>query len=80
MSAEKIGAVLSGGGAKGSGQLGMMKYVYEKDIRPDFISGVSVGALNATMWTQEENLDLLEILWLGITGNSDIYRKRQERG
>ena len=75
MSAEKIGAVLSGGGAKGSGQLGMMKYVYEKDIRPDFISGVSVGALNATMWTQEENLDLLESLWRNITGNSDIYRK-----
>jgi NTE family protein len=75
MSAEKIGVVLSGGGAKGSGQLGMMKYVYEKGIRPDFISGVSVGALNATMWTQEENLDLLETLWRGITGNSDIYRK-----
>lgn len=75
MSAEKIGVVLSGGGAKGSGQLGMMKYVYEKGIRPDFISGISVGSLNATMWTQEENLDLLESLWRGIKGNSDIYRK-----
>jgi len=75
MSAEKIGVVLSGGGAKGSGQLGMMKYVYEKGVRPDFISGVSVGALNATMWAQEQNLDLLENLWRDIKGNSDIYRK-----
>lgn len=75
MSDEKIGVVLSGGGAKGSGQLGMMKYVYEKGIRPDFISGVSVGSLNATMWVQEENLDLLEDLWRGIKGNSDIYKK-----
>lgn len=75
MSAEKIGVVLSGGGAKGSGQLGMIKYAYEKGIRPDFISAISVGSLNATLWAQEENLDLLENLWQGIKGNSDIYRK-----
>jgi len=75
MPAEKIGVVLSGGGAKGSGQLGMIKYAYEKGIRPDFISGISVGSLNATMWAQEENLDMLEDLWRGIKGNSDIYRK-----
>lgn len=75
MSEEKIGVVLSGGGAKGSGQLGMMKYVYEKGIRPHFISGISVGSLNATMWAQEQNLDLLVSLWRGIKGNSDIYRK-----
>jgi len=53
----------------------MMKYAYEKGIRPDFISGISVGSLNATMWAQEENLDLLESLWRGIKGNSDIYKK-----
>jgi len=75
MAHEKIGVVLSGGGAKGAGQLGMMKYVYEKGIRPEFIAGISVGSLNATMWAQEENLELLEKLWRGIKGNSDIYRK-----
>lgn len=75
MSEEKIGVVLSGGGAKGSGQLGMMKYAYEKGIRPHFISGISVGSLNATMWAQEENLDLLESLWREMKGKSDIYRK-----
>lgn len=75
MSAETIGVVLSGGGAKGSGQLGMIKYAYEKGIRPDFISGISVGSLNATLWAQEQNLDLLASLWRGIKGNSDIYRK-----
>ncbi|UCE06218.1 MAG: patatin-like phospholipase family protein, partial [bacterium] len=63
------------GGAKGAGQLGMMKYVYEKGIRPDFISGISVGSLNATMWAQEENIDLLESLWRGMRKNSDIYKK-----
>lgn len=75
MSEEKIGVVLSGGGAKGAGQLGMMKYLYEKGVRPKFIAGISVGSLNATMWAQEENLELLEKLWRGIRGNSDIYRR-----
>ncbi len=75
MSEEKIAVVLSGGGAKGSGQLGMIKYAYEKGIRPDFISGISVGSLNATLWAQEQNLELLEDVWRGIKGNSDIYRK-----
>ncbi len=75
MPKEKIGVVLSGGGAKGSGQLGMMKYVYETGVRPSYISGISVGSLNATLWAQEESLDLLEELWRGIKGNSDVYRK-----
>lgn len=72
---EKIGVVLSGGGAKGSGQLGMMKCVYETGVRPSYISGISVGSLNATLWAQEENLNLLEALWRGIKRNSDVYRK-----
>lgn len=70
----KLGVVLSGGGARGAGQLGMMKYLYEKGIHPDVVTGISVGSLNATMWAQEENLTLLESLWRGIKGNSDIYR------
>ncbi|MDZ7340370.1 MAG: patatin-like phospholipase family protein [candidate division KSB1 bacterium] len=74
MAKEKIGIVLSGGGAKGAGQLGMMKYLYEQGIRPEFIAGISVGSLNATMWAQEQNLELLEKLWRSIRGNSDIYR------
>lgn len=72
---KKLGVVLSGGGAKGAGQLGMMKYLYEIGIRPDLVTGVSVGSLNATLWAQEENLELLEQLWRGIKGNSDIYHK-----
>lgn len=75
MANEKVGVVLSGGGAKGAGQLGMMKYLHDRGIRPEFIAGISVGSLNATMWAQEQNLGLLEKLWRGIRGNSDIYRR-----
>ncbi|MDZ7377269.1 MAG: patatin-like phospholipase family protein, partial [candidate division KSB1 bacterium] len=63
MSRRKIGLVLSGGGAKGAGQLGMMLYLAEQGLQPEFISGISVGSLNATFWAQEGDLHLLERLW-----------------
>lgn len=74
MAKKKIGIVLSGGGAKGAGQLGMMLYLEERGLQPEFISGISVGSLNATFWAQEGNLHLLERLWREIKGNSDIYQ------
>ena len=41
----KIGLVLGGGGARGFALLGVVKALYEKNIFPDMISGVSAGAL-----------------------------------
>lgn len=43
----KIGLALSGGGARGFAHLGVMKALYEKDIRPGIFSGTSAGALVA---------------------------------
>ncbi len=46
----KTGLVLSGGGARGAYEVGVLKYVYEKfgrDARFDVLSGSSVGAINA---------------------------------
>lgn len=74
MAGKKIGVILSGGGAKGAGQLGMMLYLAKQGIQPDFLSGISVGSLNAALWAQEGNLQLLEQIWRGIRGNSDIYK------
>jgi NTE family protein len=39
--------VLSGGGSLGAVQVGMVRALYERGIRPDFWVGTSVGALNA---------------------------------
>lgn len=39
------GLVLSGGGTRGFAHLGMIAALYEKEIRPDAISGVSSGAI-----------------------------------
>lgn len=38
--------VLSGGASLGAVQVGMLRALYEHDIRPDFIVGTSAGAIN----------------------------------
>lgn len=45
----KIGLVLSGGGAKGAYQAGVVKYLAEINIQPQAISGASIGALNGAI-------------------------------
>lgn len=54
----KIGLVLSGGGAKGLAHIGVLKVLEEAGIRPDIITGTSmgsiVGSLYAAGYTVEE--------------------------
>lgn len=40
-----VGLVLSGGGAKGAAQVGVLKYIEELDIPVDMICGTSIGGL-----------------------------------
>lgn len=72
----KIGIVLPGGGSKGARQVGALKAIDESglfDVK--IVSGTSVGALNGSMYAQEENTSTLEHIWLNqIKGNSSIYR------
>ena len=41
----KTGLVLSGGGLRGFAHLGAIEAMYEQNIYPDIISGVSAGAI-----------------------------------
>ncbi|KAB1064001.1 patatin-like phospholipase family protein [Salibacter halophilus] len=54
----KIGVVLSGGGAKGFAHIGFLKVLKEAGIKPDYITGVSMGAvvggLTAIGYTPEQ--------------------------
>ncbi|MDR9397616.1 MAG: patatin-like phospholipase family protein [Salibacter sp.] len=54
----KIGVVLSGGGAKGFAHIGFLKVLKEAGIKPDYITGVSMGAvvggLSAIGYTPEQ--------------------------
>lgn len=46
----KLGFALSGGGARGFAHLGALKALEEENIRPDVISGTSVGSLVAVFY------------------------------
>ncbi len=64
--------VLSGGGAKGSYQVGAMKALKELGIKIDAVVGTSVGALNGALWVLNK-LTEAEKLWRRMQ-LSDIVR------
>ena len=84
----KRALVLSGGGARGAFQVGVVQgLVEEQNLDFDILFGVSTGALNAAFLAQasttggsQANLAAqsqgLRELWRSITGNSSIYTSR----
>ena len=46
----KLGLALSGGGAKGLAHIGVMKVMEEAGLRPDYITGVSMGSIIGGMY------------------------------
>lgn len=46
----KIGVVLSGGGAKGFAQLGLLQAMEERGLKPEIITGSSVGAMVGALY------------------------------
>jgi predicted acylesterase/phospholipase RssA len=75
--------VLSGGGAKGAFQAGVVRYLDRIGIAPHVIAGTSVGALNAAKLAegnpegQHRAAERLEALWRGIEGNDDIFERSE---
>jgi len=47
---DKIGLVLSGGGAKGTAHIGVLKVLEKNNIPVDYIVGTSIGAYVAGMY------------------------------
>ena len=70
-----VAFVFSGGGPLGALQVGALKALFERDIRPDMCVGTSVGALNAT-WVAfdptPEGMVRLENTWLRMKDN-DLF-------
>src|SRR5262245_43272809 len=50
LSAQRVGLVLSGGGAVGLTHIGVLKALEENDIPIDYITGSSMGALIGAMY------------------------------
>ena len=84
---DRIALVLQGGGALGAYQAGVYQALHEADIEPDWVSGVSIGAINSAIIAgnpPQRRLDQLRDV-LGahhraqglaaITPDGDIFRK-----
>ncbi|WP_297596599.1 patatin-like phospholipase family protein [uncultured Cetobacterium sp.] len=62
----KIGLVLSGGGAKGFAHIGVLKTLEKNNIKVDYITGTSMGALIGALYSVGYTPDEIEKLVLDI--------------
>jgi NTE family protein len=65
-----IGLILQGGGALGAYQAGVYQALHEAGLEPDWVAGVSIGAVNSAIIAgnkREDRLKKLEEFWLDIT-------------
>ena len=58
MSRPRFGLALGGGGARGFAHVGVLKRLEALGIQPDIITGASMGALVAAVYTKTRNADL----------------------
>ena len=82
LSAARVGYAFSGGGARGYAQLGILKVLEEQGVYPDYISGVSMGAIVGGLYamgysaaqTEELLLNMdFQSLIRGSFSREDIY-------
>lgn len=71
--------VLSGGGSRGAGQVGMLRALWDAGITPDLLIGGSVGAVNACFMGSHPSADGVEDLaehWHGMSEEALCGRRR----
>jgi NTE family protein len=83
---DRVALVLQGGGALGAYQAGVYQALHEAGLEPDWISGVSIGGINAAIIAgnkPEDRLEALSEFWRRITDrklwlwspDGDIFRQ-----
>ena len=82
--ADRTAFVLGGGGLLGAVEVGMLRALFERDVRPDLILGTSVGALNGLVVATDPTppvVDRLLDLWqLGGREQRGLQRPRLAPG
>ena len=66
---EVVALVLQGGGALGAYQAGVYQGLHEAGIRPNWISGISIGSINAAIIAgspEDERVERLRGFWESI--------------
>ncbi len=74
--------VLSGGGARGALQVGALRALLERGIRPDILVGTSIGAWNAAVLGQDPTLTgiaHMEEIWRSLTSSLVMLGREPSR-
>ena len=75
--------VLGGGGVLGAVEVGMLRALLERGVRPDLVLGTSVGALNGAMVARDPTpavIERLTDLWRGASAaQKEVYGDRPFR-
>ena len=66
---KKIGLALSGGGAKGIAHIGVLRVLEDAGIRPDYITGTSIGSVMGGLYAIGYSVDEMERLALELDWN-----------
>ncbi len=72
---KKVGLVLQGGGALGSYQAGVYEALSTSQYLPDWIAGISIGAINAAIIAgnaPDKRVEHLRAFWEQITTPSSL--------
>ncbi|MDB5359378.1 MAG: Patatin [Rhodospirillales bacterium] len=73
---KKVALVLQGGGALGSYQAGVYEALATSDYPPDWVAGISIGAINAALIAgnaPEDRVDRLRAFWDEITSPKPLW-------
>ena len=73
---KKIGLVLQGGGALGSYQAGVYEALAPTQYVPDWVAGISIGAINAAIIAgnaQSDRVERLRSFWEEITAQTSLW-------
>src|SRR5580658_6932418 len=73
---KKVGLVLQGGGALGSYQAGVYEALASSEYLPDWVAGISIGAINAAVIAgnaPEHRVQRLRSFWEEITGPAALW-------
>jgi NTE family protein len=74
--------VLGGGGVLGAVEVGMLRALLERGVRPDLVLGTSVGALNGAMVARDPTpavIERLTQLWQSAAEGRAVYGDRRLR-
>jgi len=73
---KKVALVLQGGGALGSYQAGVYEALSQSDYLPDWVAGISIGAINAAIIAgnaPENRVAKLREFWEGVTASPQPF-------